>query len=214
LRIALVPAWLCCAVLAGCGEGAGGSTASRAAPPPSKTTVEPGSPESYTRSPDGYVEGDEDTDDLYRSHRDSDDKSVRRYGHEAKRGELLQVRRLVQLYYRAGAEEDGVRACAFVYRSLARSRNLEDAVPKAYVSAADSSLFRGASCAGVARALFAINHQGLASGAGSVTVTSLRMKGDRGIALLAFKTMPELQIAVRRERGRWMVDRLLAEEIV
>jgi hypothetical protein len=207
--IVLVTLWFCCNALAACG-GDAGSLAARKSP---EATVEAGSPATYTRSPDGYVEGDEDTDDLYHSHRDSDDKGVRRYGHEAQVRGLLAVRRLVELYYRAAADEDGVRACALVYRSLARSRDLEGAVPKAYASAADSSLFHGASCARIESTLFEINHQDLAAGAGSVTVTSLRIKGDRGIALLAFKTMPELQIAVRRERGQWKIDRLLAEEI-
>jgi hypothetical protein len=56
----------------------------------------------------------------------------------------------------------------------------------------------------------------LSAGAGSVMVTSLRVKGDHGIALLAFKTMPERDIAVerKRERGRWTVDALLDEELL
>jgi hypothetical protein len=175
---------------------------------------EPGTPATYTRGPGGYVEGDEDSDDVLHSHKDEDDRSVREYGQEAGARDLRTVVRLVRLYYKAGVAGDGARACALIYRPIAKSRDFASVVPKAYASVSGSSLFSDKSCAEVESVLFELNRRTLLAGVGDVTVASLRVKGDHGIALLAFKTMPEREIAVEREHGRWRIDALLDGEIV
>ncbi len=197
--------WLCSA--AGCGTQASSRSAA-------KSSVEPGTPASYTRAPGGYVEGDGDSDDIYHSHKDSDDGSARGYGREASAQDRQSVGRLVKLYYEAGAAGSGARACALIYRPIARRRDFADIVPEAYALVAESSLFSHRSCAEVESVLFELNRKTLTAGTPSVTVVDLRAKGDHGIALLGFTTMPERQIAVEREHGRWMIDALLDGEII
>src|SRR6185312_1688573 len=88
--VALAVLWLC--GVAGCGTQASSRS-------PVRSSVEPGTPATYTRGAGGYVEGDGDADDIYRSHRDSDDGGARGYGREASAQDTRSVGRLVKLYY-------------------------------------------------------------------------------------------------------------------
>ena len=206
---------LSCGVSA-CGEGGRGAAHASSGVPRSSftTSTEPGTPATYTRGPGGYVEGDEDGDDISHSHKDADDRSVREYGHEAGELDLRAVTKLVKRYYQAGAAVDGARACTLIYRPVAEERDFANIAPKAYAEVSGSALFREKNCREVESILFELNHRTLLLGVGTVTVASLRVKDDHGIALLAFKTMPEREIAVEREHGRWTIDALLDSELL
>jgi hypothetical protein len=169
---------------------------------------------SYVPGRDGYVEGDWDSDDLYHGHTDEDDTYLRSYGHEASDRQKGAVATLLEQYYRAAAAGDGARACSLIYEPIARLTDFADVVPAAYASVSGTSLFRGKTCSQVESVLFELDHKSLAAAATATTmVTSLRVEGVHGIALLAFKTIPERQIAMAREDGRWTVDALLDGEI-
>ncbi len=92
--------------------------------------------------------GDSDTDDIFHSHRDEDDSAIRDYGHEGSASELSAVDRLIKLYYRAGADTEGARACALVYAPIAGSKDFTSVVPRAYAGVSGSSLFRNRSLHG------------------------------------------------------------------
>lgn len=170
---------------------------------------------SRTTGHSGYFEGDDDSDDYPHSHKDPDDIHIRFYGHEAGAREKEAVSSLVKRYYLAGAVGDGARACSLIDPEIAKLTDFADHVPAVYASLAGSALFHNRTCSEVESSLFEIDHRILATGADTVIVTSLRIRGDHGIALLAFKTMPERQIAVHREpNGNWTIDALLDSEIV
>lgn len=204
---------LCCSCVGGCGSQHPDSV-STAERHGVVGKVEPGSPATYTHAPDGYVEGDSDTDDIFHSHKDEDDSAIRGYGSEASASELAVVDNLVKLYYEAAAHQEGARACTLIYGPVARSRDFANVVPEAYADVSSSSLFRDRSCAEVESEMFELNLRTLREGAASVRVSTLRVHGAHGIAILSFKTIPEYEIAVEREHGHWTIDALLDNAIV
>jgi hypothetical protein len=159
----------------------------------------------------GYLRGDYDIDD---NGGGSDyDDYVRGYGREATAGEKQIVARLVARYYAAAAAGNGAEACALLDARLARSADFAKVLPKEYAPAGGSSVFEGKTCAEVASLLFEVDRPRLATEAASVQVTSLRVEGVHGIALLGFATTPERQIPVDREAGAWKIAGLLDTEV-
>jgi hypothetical protein len=168
----------------------------------------------YTVGPNGYIVGDDDTDDLYHGHKDNDD-AVRRYGLEAGGGQLRAVSALVRHYYTVAAADNGAGGCSLLARSIARRHDFTTVVPPEYSQVATSSLFRDSSCARVESLLFELSRRTMVAAAkGDPVVTSLRILGQHGVALLAFKNLPERQLPILREGGAWRVDALLDAEIL
>jgi hypothetical protein len=160
-----------------------------------------------------YVKGDEDVDAREGSGNDYDDGDLRGYGREAGAGDATAVAALVARYFTAAAHDDGSQVCALLDSRVAKSADFAQVVPPSYVSAGDPSALRGKSCAQVASLLLNIDHSQLAVEAPSVRVTSLRVLGDHGVALLGFATTPERQIPVRREGATWKLDSFLDTEL-
>jgi hypothetical protein len=144
---------------------------------------------------------------------DQDDQNVRDYGKEASARETRAVAALVKRYYRAGLSGDAVGACKLIYSQVAKRSDFSDLAPEAYAAVSGSSVFRHKTCVEVESVLFELDHRTLAAGAPTVIVTGLRVKGPHGIALLAFKGIPERMIGVERKAGRWRIDALLDSEI-
>jgi hypothetical protein len=168
----------------------------------------------YTVGPNGYIVGDDDTDDLYHGHKDYDD-AVRHFGREAVGGQLRAVDALARRYYAVAASGDGATGCRLLARSIARRHDFKSIVPPEYAQVADSSLFRDRSCAQVESLLFGLSRRTIAAAAkGTLVVTSLRVRGRHGFALLSFKTLPERQLPVLKEGRTWRIDALLDAEIL
>jgi hypothetical protein len=159
----------------------------------------------------GYVRGDDDSDGT--GARDEDDRSIREYGHEATAADKQAIMALVKRYYELATSGKGGEACSMLDAKLARRSNFRTAVPQDYVPALGSSVFRGKGCAGVASLLFQADHQRLVADLRMVKVVSFRVDGSHGLALLAFRTAPEREIAVEREHGAWRIDAFLDSEL-
>lgn len=214
-RLAVVSsaAALCFAAL-GCSSGASRQASVGSLPAHTARGVSVPAGSYYTRGYNGYIVGDDDTDDLYHGHKDKDD-SVRRYGHDATGSQLPAVEALAKRYYTVAESGNGTRGCALLARSLAARRDFSAVVPQEYAQVASSSLFRGRGCTRVESLLFELDRRTLtAAAAGSPMLTALRVRGRRGYALLSFKTLPERQLPVLYEAGRWRVDALLDSEIL
>jgi hypothetical protein len=152
-----------------------------------------------------YVKGDGD-DDPYNP---LDDRTVRAYGQRASAGERRAVSVIVKRYFQTAAQGDGARACKLLSTRLARRHDLSSVVPSDYSSPKTMAL-RGKPCAQFMDGLFAIDRQQIAAAdPASVVVTSARVKGRIGLAVLGFRIAPERQIRLRLEHRAWKMDALL-----
>jgi hypothetical protein len=198
--------------LLGLGVNACGGKGAGSAPQFSSSFAVTGNATTSTVRPKGsYLRGDDDADET--NHKDEDDYSTRNYGHAASAGDKRTIVALVKRYYAVAAADDGARACVLIYSSLAKGSNLGEAAEVAYPPAPGVPPLRGRSCAQIMSLLFKEDHQQLAADVATIEVTSVRVKGRYGLALLGFRTSPERQIPVRRERGVWKIDTLLDEEL-
>jgi hypothetical protein len=166
---------------------------------------------SHIKTTGHYVKGDNDSDET--NHKDEDDHSIHNYGRAASAVDKQKIRALVENYYAVATARKGVRACSLIYSGLAKSSTLGEAAEVAYPPAPGVPPLRGKSCAQITSLLFIEDHQQLATDAATVQVTAVRVKGNYGLALLGFKTMPERQFPVQRERGTWKIDALLDREL-
>jgi hypothetical protein len=161
-------------------------------------------------SPAAYVKGDDDTDsDDYTDHYRGDDYTVRDYGQEAGAARQRAITVLVKRYFKAAAKGDVAVACSLLSSRLAERRDLSTAVPADYASPRTAAL-HGEACVQFMSDLFRLSEQQLAAAdIATLVVTSVRVKGSVGLALLGFSVAKERQIPVRREHGAWKIDALL-----
>jgi hypothetical protein len=131
---------------------------------------------------------------------DNDDGSVRDFGHDAGATDSRAISLLVIRYRSAAWNGDGRKAYQLLYGPLARI------VPEDYGGSYSPAYARGKSCAVVMSKLFKHSHAQLA---GTFHVTSVRVAGDQGDALLGSRTRPASYAEVRRERGAWKIHSLL-----
>lgn len=160
-----------------------------------------------------YLKGDDDSDAANPSESDSDDYRIRSFGHATSAANRRAIAALVKRYYTAAAAGDGARACSLIYSGLAKSSNLGEMVEAVYPPAPSVPPLRGESCARIMSLLFTEHRQALAADVATVEVTRVGVDGNRGLALLGFRTTPERQIAVLREHHTWKIDSLLDEEL-
>jgi hypothetical protein len=132
---------------------------------------------------------------------DSDDSSIRHYGQAAMAADSRAITALVKRYYAAASAADGTGACSLMYPQFAA------AVPEDYGSGAGPVYSRGNTCAVVMSKLFQHLHGELAT---AITVISVRVKGDQAIALIGSQVARAGSLSLKRERGAWKVDALLA----
>jgi hypothetical protein len=194
-----------------CGSASKGNPASE----PSPTTTRGGSAAASIASgaspAPGYVVGDDDEDeDAYDYW---DDHLVRDYGRAAGTLDRQAIVGLVRRYFAVALAGDGVVACSMLSSKLAKQADLAAAVPRDYVSP-DVSALRGKPCSQFMSLLFGQAHEQLAyADVASLEVTVVRVQGDRGLAVLAFRTASERYIPLQREHGTWKIDAILDERL-
>jgi len=213
-----------CLFLAGCGGASydarqastSSATSSRAVPPSSSLTGDydgdddPG--EKLSRN-DGDnddarpTDQDNDSDSNGKSYFDSDDDSVRRFGHAASTADRKAVVSLVKRYFAAAAAEDGMTACSLLASAFAKS------LPETLGGAGGPPYARGATCAAVTSGIFAHYHRQIAAHAATLEVPGVRVEGAEAMVVLAFRGLPGRSTRVAREHGVWRVDSLLDIEL-
>jgi hypothetical protein len=147
--------------------------------------------------------GDEDRDNQGQTaYLDGDDGSVRYFGHAASARDTRAITTLVRRYYAAAAAGDGVGACALIFYIVTET------IPEEYGRAPGPLYLRGAtSCQAVLSRVFKHFHARLTA---PLTVTAVRVNGDRADAMLSWTTLPAGFIETRREGGGWKVNSPLA----
>jgi hypothetical protein len=202
------------------------SPAHRVSSDPARGTLLAGA--STNESSSSHLKGDEDDDDSVgnytnkgsrdsdadfdndskanenKSYRDRDDASVSGYGRSANAAESRMIGETVERYYAASQAEDGVAGCALMYSAWANN------VPVDYGSGAGPQYSRGNTCAVVMTKLFKHFHSTLTA---AIVVTGVRVKGDMALALIGSKTAPASYFTLKRERGAWKIDCLLAAQL-
>ncbi len=181
------------------------STTTAASAPPAttattattSTTPAPQAPSTKTGS--GGGESSSSASALAKRYPHGDD-SIQTFGTEAGVAEKQAVTAIVKRYYAAVAAGNGAGACALLSSGLSKS---------IVQSLGRSATLRGKGCAGILALLF--KHASAQSGPSlaDIEVTGVRIKGDRGFALLRSKTMPSGEITVDRENGAWKVGALI-----
>jgi hypothetical protein len=106
----------------------------------------------------------------------------------------------VKRYYAAVAAGDGAAACSLMSSGLSKS------ITQGF---GRSAALRGKGCAGILALLFKRRSGQSAASLAEIEVTGVRIKGDRGFALLHSKLMPSGEITVDREGGAWKVGALI-----
>jgi hypothetical protein len=149
---------------------------------------------------DTDIDSDRPTKEARRYH-DKDDytPTVLYYGHAAGASDHQAIARLVKRYFTVAATNNGAAACTMLYSTMA------EAVPEDYGSFASPTYERGKTCQAVMSKLFAHDHHELL---GKITVTGVRVSGDRAYAFFGSTTRPASFTIVRRERGTWKIDGL------
>jgi hypothetical protein len=107
----------------------------------------------------------------------------------------------VKRYYAALAAGDDAAACVLLSSNL--SRTLLQGFGR-------SPSLRGKGCAGILSVL--IDRRAAAS-LGAVEVTGVRVKQDRGFALLRAAQMPSGEIPVQRDGGAWKMGGVIGSQI-
>jgi hypothetical protein len=152
-------------------------------------------------------DGDNDSDNSTHSYFDSDDASVRSFGRAASEADGKTIATLVRRYFRAADAADGAKACAMIVPTFAKS------VPETLGRPPGPPFARGATCGAVMSKVFAHYRRQLAAHAPALRVSSVRVRGNEGVAVLAFKHLPGRQLHVARAGGVWMIDGLLDIEL-
>jgi hypothetical protein len=192
---------------AGCGGATGGTEAGAtrgpSSPGGSASTID------TSRTASALPERDKDNDDdIGAPNDDINNNRIERYGHAASATDEWAVTELVKSYYAMAAAGNGVKACTLLDSSLAAD------APEDYGRVPGPAYLRGATtCPAVMAKLFRHSRAQLAAKTATLEVTSIRVSGNHGFALLSFGKMPERDITVRREHHRWKIGMLLDEEL-
>ncbi|MGC2374858.1 MAG: hypothetical protein WA484_13380 [Solirubrobacteraceae bacterium] len=154
--------------------------------------------------PSGYLkdDGDADGDDGQNpANAPNDDLAfLATYGHGASPADMRAVTTLVKSYYAAAAAGEAARACSLLDSTLA-----------AGLASGQSQAPHGPRdrCAASMAPLLRQQHQRLtAEDPATMTVIGVHVKGNLGLAVLGFRTMPEAVIVVEREGSMWKIDAL------
>jgi hypothetical protein len=140
------------------------------------------------------------------SDRDDGDDDIA-WGKPADASELAAVTALVKRYYALAAAGDGSNACQLIYSAFAKE------IPELYGDGAPA--LRGDTCAAVMSKIFKQHHLELTEKRSRLTISAVRVRGERGIAVLRFIPTSghafalERQLPLYREHGAWTVYGLL-----
>lgn len=151
---------------------------------------------------------DGDSDNPTNSYYDSDDNSVRFYGHAVSDPERHVISALVERYYAAAAAENGATACTMI------SAPIVDSIPETLGGPAGPPYLQGnKTCAKIVSRLFAQNHEQLSTYDALLHVDGVRRSGDRVLVIMRFRGHPARQIAAVDEHGSWKIQALLDDEL-
>jgi hypothetical protein len=203
--LALLATMLLSGVVTACG-GAGKSTSS--ASQASSTTAASGST-SATSAPGSYRQddGDKDNDDSAQPSASLNDDTplLKAYGKAGSEADKQAVTEVVKSYYAAAVAENGAKACSLLYSTLASGLAVDPG---------QAGQGKGGTCATAVSALYKSQHaQLVADDVPTMVVTTVRVKGSLGLAVLGFKTMPRSEILLEREGGAWKVDALFNSQM-
>lgn len=159
-----------------------------------------------------YIRGDYDDDD--NGGNDPDDVKTRTYGHPSTATERRAAELVIKRYYMAAAEDNGTTACRLMDPRLAKNRDYTKVVPPEYIPTLGSLVFQNKSCAQVASLVFEPTNQQLMADAATVKLIELRVDKTYALAILIYKTDPESEIPLKRERNTWKIDAFLATPLL
>jgi hypothetical protein len=193
----------------GCGSsGSGGASATHAsAPAASGAASVPASPtpaSTGTSPASGPAPAQTTTSATKTPSQTGAGENAQSFGSPASASEQAAVTSTVKAYYAAVAADQGTTACSLL------AARVQAAIVR---SLGRSALLRGKGCPVILKLLF--HHQAGQAGAISpaVTVTALRVSGDRGYALISTKAKPKGDIRVEREHGAWKVAALIGSAL-
>lgn len=143
---------------------------------------------------------DKDRDDPAGGYYDEDDNAVLRFGRAASTTEDRMIRTVVRRYFVAAAATDGAKACRLIFSALA------EAIPDIDGHSSLSPALHGNTCAVVMSKLFKQSRSTLADDLANLRVTSTRVEGDRGFALLNLgPSAPASVMRMHREGRAWKI---------
>ncbi len=147
-----------------------------------------------------YFPSDKNDRDNDGDHND-DDEGILDYGHAANATDRRDSVNLVTRYFAAAAAENGAAACSLLIPFIAESVPEDDG---------HTAALSGRTCAVVMSKLFKLHHALLLTKHETLQVPSVRVEGDKALAILEFPTIPEVrEIAERRAGGAWRILDLL-----
>jgi len=128
-----------------------------------------------------------------------DDAHILNYGSAPNATEAQQLKALVTGFYAAQAAANGTKACSMLYPLTAET------VAEYY---GRNPGIEGSTCAKVLTKLYKREHQTLAHKSATLKFYTLRVKGNKGLALISFDAPEVRQILERRSRGAWKMSAL------
>jgi hypothetical protein len=131
-------------------------------------------------------------------------ESAATYGHPAGAGEQAAVTSTVKAYYAALASGSEAAACSMLGARI--QGLLEKSIGR-------SPLLRGKGCVGAFKLLFGHRRGGASAVSRDVSVSGVRVSGDRGYALISTKALPSGEIRIEREHGAWKIGSLIGTPI-
>jgi hypothetical protein len=154
--------------------------------------------------PEIYTDPDMDSD-AYPG--ETDNENNQPFGHPAGAAVVRAVTRMVERYYTAIAQGDGVSICRLLYAPVAES------LPETYGrSSLGRSTGSGESCAEVAARLL-VSERARVGRRGLPRVAAVLVRNRTAAVQLGFGSgRPRYYIELTRERGAWRMSRLLASE--
>lgn len=196
----------------GAAEPGGSQSVARASRPPSDYDAddEPGTHFGDLDYDDdrGQTDGDGDRDGpRVLGIADSDDAPIRAFGSTADAAKRAAVASLVRDYYDAAAKSDGAAACTVLYSDLAHEMAVNNSRPST------PGYLRGNTCAVVMTKLFRHNLSQMRRFDASASVTSVRVRGDRGFAIVHYEGLPDREFNLRREGKAWKLDSAIDREL-
>jgi hypothetical protein len=201
IKIRSLPVLLAVALLsigiAACGGASKSTGSSQASSNPAVTGGRRATTASTTTAGRDSADGDKDTEG-------NDDNPILAFGHAANEADERAITALVKRYYAAAAADNGAAACSLIFVIF------QEAIPEDYGQLAGPRALRGKTCAVVMSKLFKLERRQIVVHNSTLKVTSVRVDGKKGYALLRFGTMPEPRfLQVHIEFGVWKVDSLI-----
>lgn len=130
--------------------------------------------------------------------------TITHFGTAASANDRTAVTTLVKSYYAAIAADRGKAACALL------GARIHGVIER---SLGSTKLARGRGCEGTLTTVFRHSHGRPGIVEAAVTVTGVRVKGNRGYALISTKLRPHEQIRIEREHGAWKIAALIGSPL-